>query len=175
MTSHSITTGRTQVLHGSQRVMDAVLQFTKRANTRIDICVDHTRPSLAIEIELLKSSFLNARKRGVKFRYITEITLDNIHYCKQLIKIVDELRHLDGIKGNFYISESEYIAPARLHRKGKLASQIIISNFKEIVEHQRCVFESFWTRAIPAEDIIRELEKGVAHYETKIINDSANP
>lgn len=172
-TSPAITAGRTEVLHGSEKVMVAVLQFTKRANTRIDACVDHTRPSLAIEIERIKSSFLNASKRGVKFRYLTEITPDNIHYCKQLIEIVDELRHLDGIKGNFYISESEYIAPARLHRKGKQASQIIFSNFKEIVEHQRYVFNSFWTRARPAEDIIRELEEGVVHYETKVIDNSA--
>lgn len=173
MTSPPVTKDRTEVLHGSEKVMDVVLQFTKSANKRIDACVDHTRPSLAIEIERLKSSFLSARKRGVKFRYVTEITLNNIRYCKQLIKIVDELRHLNGIKGNFYISDSEYIAPARLHRKGKPASQIIFSNFKEIVEQQRYVFDIFWTRARPAEDIIRELEKGVVHYETKVIDNSA--
>jgi hypothetical protein len=28
------------------------------------------------------------------------------------MKMTDELRHLDGIKGNFYISESGYLAPA---------------------------------------------------------------
>jgi hypothetical protein len=31
--------------------------------------------------------------------------------------MVDELRHIDGIKGNFYISETEYIAPAYMHKK----------------------------------------------------------
>jgi hypothetical protein len=39
----------------------------------------------------------------------TEITKDNIRYCKELMKIVDELYHLEGIKGNFYISETEHI------------------------------------------------------------------
>ena len=37
--------------------------------------------------------------------YLTEITIDNISYSKMLRKIVDELRHLDGMKGNFMISE----------------------------------------------------------------------
>ncbi len=50
--------------------------------------------------------------------------------------MVDELRHIEGIKGNSYLSETEYIAPASLHAKGKPASQIIYSNVKEIVEHQ---------------------------------------
>ena len=65
--------------------------------------------------------------------------------------MVDELRHLDGIKGNFYISDNAYLAPATLHEKGKPASQIIFTNMKEIVEHQRYVFDSFWDRAIPAQ------------------------
>ncbi|MEP6576278.1 MAG: ATP-binding protein [Nitrososphaerota archaeon] len=152
--------------------MNKVLQFTSNANDRIYACVDYTRPSLAINIERLKNSFLHAKKRGVEFRYVTEVTPENIQDCKQLIDMVDELRHLNGIKGNFYISESEYIAPATVHEKGKPASQIIYSNVKEIVEHQQYVFESFWTRAVPAENIIREIEEGVTHYETKIIENA---
>ena len=113
---------------------------------------------------------MTAKSRGVKLRYVTEITEDNIGYCKELIKLVNELRHIEGIKGNFYISETEYIAPASLHEKGKPASQIIYSNVKEIVEHQRqFVFDSFWARSIPAEQKIKELEEGIIHYETKVL------
>jgi hypothetical protein len=147
---------RTEVLHGEQNVVNTVLQFTSRAKSRIDACVDYTRPSLAIEIEELREAFLDAKRRGVKLRYITEITEDNVWYCKELINIVDELRHLEGIKGNFYLSETEYIAPATFHEKGKPASHIIYSNVKEIVEHQRqFVFDSFWSRPVPAEQKIK--------------------
>lgn len=172
MTIHSSAAERTEIFYGSENVLDTVIQFMSHSNSRIDACVDHTRPSLAIGIELLKKSFLDAKKRGAKFRYVTQINQENVRYCKELIKMVDELRHLDGIKGNFYISDSEYIAPARLHEKGKPASQIIYSNVKEIVEHQQYVFDSFWTRAIPAGVIIREIEEGVTHYETKLIENS---
>ena len=91
--------------------------------------------------------------------YVTEITRDNLSYCKQLITMVDELRHLDGIKGNFYISETGYLAPATFHEKGKPASQIIYSNVKELIEHQRYVFDTFWDKAISAEQRIREIEE----------------
>ncbi|HYZ51537.1 MAG TPA: hypothetical protein VE593_11665 [Nitrososphaeraceae archaeon] len=164
---------KTEVLHGEQNVIDTVLQFTFKAKNRIDACVDYTRPSLTIEIEELRKAFLDAKIRGVRLRYVTEITEDNVEYCKELLKLVDELRHIEGIKGNFYISETEYIAPATLHTKGKPASHIVYSNVKEIVQQQRqFVFDSFWSRSIPAEQKIREIEEGITHYETRIIEDS---
>jgi signal transduction histidine kinase len=161
---------RTEVLHGEQNVIYTVLQFAYKAKSRIDACIDYTRPSLAIGIEELKNAFLDAKNRGVKLRYVTEVTDDNVGYCKELLKMVDELRHIEGIKGNFYVSEIEYIAPATLHEKGRPASQIIYSNVKEIVEHQQqYVFDSFWSRAIPAERRIREIEEGIVHYKTKVL------
>src|SRR5919199_1480623 len=161
---------KTEILHGEQNVVNTVLQFTSKAKSTIDACVDYTRPSLAVEIEELRKAFLNAKKRGVKLRYVTEITNDNLTYCKELTKMVDELRHIDGIKGNFYISETEYVAPATFHEKGKPASRIIYSNVNDIVEHQRqFVFDSFWSRAIPSEQKIKEIEEGITHYETKVL------
>ena len=92
--------------------------------------------------------------------------------------MVYDLRHLEGMKGNFYISESAYLAPATFHEKGKPASQIIYSNVKEIVEHQRYVFDNFWYRAVPAKQRIKEIEEGTLssaatlHYETRLMDNS---
>ncbi|HEY5630810.1 MAG TPA: hypothetical protein VIR31_01650, partial [Nitrososphaeraceae archaeon] len=163
--------GRTEVLQGEQNVINAVLQFVYNAKSRIDACIDYSRPALAIHIKQLKKAFLDAKSRDVRSRYITEITENNVAYCKELIKIVDELRHLEGIRGNFYVSETEYIAPATLHEKGRPASQITYSNVKEIVKHHKhYVFDTFWSRAMPAEQRIKEIEEGTAaiSYETKI-------
>jgi two-component system, OmpR family, sensor histidine kinase VicK len=88
--------------------------------------------------------------------------------------MVDELRHLDGIKGNFYISETEYLAPATFHEAGKPAAQISYSNVKELIEHQRYVFETLWSRTIPAEQRIRQIEEGTIHYETRVMDNSAD-
>jgi signal transduction histidine kinase len=163
---------RTEVLHGEHNVVSTVLQFTSKAKSRIDACVDYTRPSLILEMEQLRKAFLDARSRGVRLRYVTEITEDNIGYCKELIKIVDELRHIDGVKGNFYLSETEYIAPASLHEKGKPASQIIYSNVKEIVEQQQYVFDSFWDKSVFAERRIKEIENenSISLGETEVID-----
>ena len=98
----------TKVLNGVQTVINTVLQFLYETNT-IYACVDYTRPALAIDIQMLKEAFLSVKKRGVKLRYITEITKDNVSYCRELLTMVGELRHLDGIKGNFYLSETGYM------------------------------------------------------------------
>jgi two-component system, OmpR family, sensor histidine kinase VicK len=162
----------TRVFYGVETVINTVLQFLNQTNDIIYACVDQTRPVLTIDIPELREAFLNAKNRGVKLRYITEITKDNISYCKQLhTTMVDEFRHLDGIKGNFYISETGYLAPATFHEKGKPASQIIYSNVMELIEHQNYVFESFWNKSVPAEQKIREIEEGIESEFTEVITD----
>ncbi|MGB8033491.1 MAG: HAMP domain-containing sensor histidine kinase, partial [Nitrososphaeraceae archaeon] len=135
--------------------------------------MNYTRPQLAVEIEQIKKAFVDNKRsrRGIKFRYLTEITSENISFCKELISVVDEIRHIDGIKANFMISESEYLAPLILYRKGETASQIIYSNIKEVIEHQQYIFDSFWSKAVPAEQRIIEIEQGVQALETKVLED----
>jgi signal transduction histidine kinase len=162
----------TEVFYGEEAVMDRVLNFLHETDFIVDACVDYTRPSLAINIPTLRKAFLNAKKRGVRLRYTTEITRDNISHCKRLLSMVDELRHLDGIKGNFYISEKAYLAPATYHEKGKPAEQIIYSNVNEMVNHQRYVFDSFWNRAIPAEQRIRDIVEDREPEFYEVITDS---
>ena len=141
-----------------------------KAKLRIDVCVDHTRPYLAIEIIRLRDAFIDARRRHITIRYITEITKDNLHYCKEMISLVDELRHLNGIKGNFYVSEQEYVAPSTLHEKGKSSEMMIYSNVKEIVEHQQYIFDSFWNTTTSAERKIKEIQGDTSLGITEIID-----
>ena len=161
--------GATKVLYGVETVVNTIIEFLNRTNDVVYACVDQTRPVLTLDTLDLKNAFLYAKRRGVKLHYVTEITKDNISYCKQLMDMVDELRHLDGIKGNFYVSESGYLAPATAHEVGKSASQVIYSNVTEIIEHQRYVFDSFWNKAIQAEDRIREIEEGIDLAKTEVI------
>ena len=71
---------------------------------------------------------------------------------------IAEVQHLDGIKGNFMVSEEEYLAPAATQASSYVASQIIYSNLKEIVAQQQYIFDTLWNKAIPATKRIREIE-----------------
>ncbi|HJY10515.1 MAG TPA: HAMP domain-containing sensor histidine kinase, partial [Nitrososphaeraceae archaeon] len=161
----------TLVFHGVDTVVNIILKFLNHTHNKIDACVDYSRPSLAIEIDLLREAFLSTKKRGVRLRYITEITNENISHCRQLLTMVDELRHLDGIKGNLYVGDTAYLAPATFHEKGKPASQLVYSNVKEIIEHQRYIFETLWNKATPAEQRIKEINEGLAPEFYDVITD----
>ena len=162
----------TKLIYGIDNVINTEVQFFSNARKRIDTSMNYTRPELAIVLEPIRKAFLDAKSRYVRLRYITEITKDNISYCKELMTIVDELRHLEGIKGNFMLSETEYLSPVVLFEKGKVASQIIHSNLKEIVEQQQYFFDTIWNKAIPAKDRIYELELG---FESRFIETVRDP
>ncbi|MFL6453326.1 MAG: histidine kinase dimerization/phospho-acceptor domain-containing protein [Nitrososphaeraceae archaeon] len=134
--------------------------------------MNHTRPTLAITIEPIRVAFNDAKERGIKSRYLTEISKDNISFCKELIPLVDELRHLDGIKGDFMVSESEYLAPVILFEKGKIASEAIYSNQKEIVDQHQYMFDTLWNKAVSAEQRIERIEEGIIgqeRYQTRFL------
>jgi signal transduction histidine kinase len=172
MSSIAGSSQKTELVYGFSKVLDREIQFFSYAKLKVDTCMDYTRPSLAIIIESIRKSFLDAKSRDVKLRYITEITTENILYCKELMKIAD-VRHLDGIKGNFMVSEKEYIALAVSNNNTLgVASQIIYSNLQEIVEQQNYIFDTLWNKAIPAITKIREIEEGVEPTKTEIIQDT---
>jgi two-component system, OmpR family, sensor histidine kinase VicK len=123
--------------------------------------MNYTRPQLAVALDPIRDAFVDAKNRGVRLRYLTEITTENISYCKELLSTVSELRHLDGIKGNFMVSGSEYLAPAVSFERGEVAAWIIYGNVKELVEEHKYMFDTLWSKAISAEQRIREIEEGV--------------
>jgi hypothetical protein len=83
-------------------------------------------------------------------KYITEITNSNIPYCKELANLV-ELRHFDGLKGNFGIIDGkEYLTTANL-QEGKSLPHLVYSNVSEIIMQQQLVFDTLWYKGIPSE------------------------
>ena len=127
-------------------------------------------------IDIIKNERLKAKNRGVNFRYVTEITKDNIAYCEELSEFA-EVRHLNGVKGNFEVSKNgikggkgEYIGTATL-REAEPVAQLIYSNVKEIVEQQQFVFDTLWNRAIPFQVRVKEIQEGIKPESIEIIVD----
>jgi two-component system, OmpR family, sensor histidine kinase VicK len=158
-TTSPSTAEKTEVLQGLDKTTEAIIEFLYSAEVSMNICADHTWPSVAMGVEIYKKGLFELKTRNVKFRTITDVTKDNIEYCKELMQIA-ELRHLDGIKGNFGISEKAYTASATL-QEATLLQQVVYSNVKAILEQQQYVFETLWNKAIPAEQRLREIEEGI--------------
>lgn len=156
----------TRVIHGMEDTIRTIGDALYRTRNRWDACVDSLSPSLSAKG--LKRIYLKAREKGVTVRYITEITKDNIDYCKEIMKFA-ELRHFPGIKGNFAVGDEEYVAGIREEADPTQFAHCIYSNVKLVVSHNRSIFEIFWQSATPAKSRIRELEEGITLSVMEII------
>jgi hypothetical protein len=80
-------------------------------------------------------------ERGGRIRAFTEITRENLSYCKELMNLVNELRHLDGVRGGIAISDTEYMATTVL-QEGAPLTEVIYSSIREVVEHGQYIFDT---------------------------------
>ena len=151
---------KTEVLYGLDNIINKTIEFLSKAS-KIDSCGDARAAKAILDVAEFKKILFEVKSRGIKTRYITEINKDNIDKCKQLMELVGSVRHLDGIRANFSTSEIEYLASMTGIQTAKPVPHIIYSNVLDIVEEQNYVFESFWNKATPAEQRIREIEEGI--------------
>ena len=161
---------KSEILYGVENAVGRGVYFMSNVKRRMDIFFDYKAPSIVVDIAEYRDGYIDIKRRGGKIRAFTEITKDNVRYCKELMKLVDELRHLDGVRGGIAVSESEYMATTLLQEEKPL-TQVIYSNVKEVVEQGQYIFDTLWNAATPAEQRIKEIEEGVTHYETKLIQD----
>lgn len=156
----------TQVLYGVENAVKLFSRVVYGANTVIDICDDDIISNTATSHKIIEKRVLEI---GAKFRYITEIKKDNIKYCKELMK-VGQVRHLDGIRTNFVVTDTEYSSSA-IMQQVHAHPETVYSNVRSIVEQQRYLFENLWNKAIPAERKINEIEEGIELEKTYVIQD----
>lgn len=160
---------KTEILYGAENAVSRGRSFMARAKKRMDLCYGKEAPSIVIEVEAYRNGYRELRDRGGKIRVITEITKENIAYCRRLEEIVDELRHRDGLQGGMAVSEHEYMATTAEFHEGEPLTQVIYSSAPVLVAQQQYIFDSIWSSAIPARAKYAEIEEGIELQVTKTI------
>src|SRR5215467_13417004 len=163
--------GRIEVVHDSDAIIDTYVHILHNARSRWDYFAE-ARSLLVVPLafEAIKKALLEAKARATRLRFITEITKENISYTKDFMEIV-ELRHLDGVKGNFGVSDFEYIAISTTgaglsEKRSTTIPHAVYSNVIEDIQQQQYLFEILWDKATPAEQRIKEIEEGIERVET---------
>lgn len=72
--------------------MEEILQFLSNTKNVIYSCGDYKAPSIAMQVPEYKKLLYDIRTGCIKLKYITEITNENIHYCKELTKFGYEIK-----------------------------------------------------------------------------------
>jgi two-component system, OmpR family, sensor histidine kinase VicK len=159
-----------EILYDTESTVKKGILFMQNAKERMDLFGDSNGPSIVMEFDVYRNNYIDMISRGGKIRLITEITKDNINYCKALMRIVTELRHLDGLIGGIAVSESEYMSTTALNRK-ELLTVAFYSNEEEVVKSGQYVFDTFWEKAIPAKRRIKEIEENLRREFINTIQD----
>jgi hypothetical protein len=144
----------TKVISGTKNITAAIAKFQSSIKKSWCACVDSSIPAFSMS-DPIRPGYISAKKRGVRIRYVTEITEENVGHCKDLMEYA-ELRHLDDIWGSFAVSESEFVAGIR---GKKSLVRLVYSNSIEVVQIQQGVFETLWAAASPASARVAELER----------------
>ncbi|MEJ7642151.1 MAG: HAMP domain-containing sensor histidine kinase [Candidatus Nitrosocosmicus sp.] len=161
----------TRVVNSMGEAISYGVELLQNVKEKSDLMVDVNGPAFIIKYDVYKDNYNKARGRGVKVRCVTEVTKDNIHHCKEFRKIVDELRHLEGLKGSIVVSELEFIGTTSWREK-QLLSPVIYSNEKEFVDQHQNIFDIIWKKSKPYVQRITEIEERT---EPEIIETTDNP
>lgn len=151
---------KTEVIYGPENIIKINNELWSELKESADICADKNVPYSYTAIPQVANAFSKLQARGIKVRIITEITTDNIEYCKELLKLC-ELRHLDEIKGNFGIGDGIYYRASAKSTETAPPPLLICSTLRALAEQQQYFFDMLWRKAVPAKRRIKEIEEGL--------------
>ena len=137
----------------------AVRDFYRNARTAVNMITDEITPTIGSKIDWVNRERVDARRRGARSRQIIDITQNNLPDCKKIMSMVDEVRHLSGVKVVFGISDIEFIAmvPSLAPMEEKKI-QFVHSDSESVIGYKQQIFDALWTRAVSAQSRIDELE-----------------
>jgi hypothetical protein len=163
---------KTEVIYGDENIIRDTLEVYSVLTNSLDICNDSNGPSMfVIPNHPVTRAYRELRERGIRLRFIAEVTKDNIVYSKELMKNC-ELRHLDEVRGNFGISDGIYYRASAKTRRSSPPPLLICSTLRAFVEQQQYFFEMLWKKAIPAKQRIKEIEENLKREFIETIRDS---
>lgn len=161
---------RTEVWIGVEDIISKSLKVMSKTKHTFDLCTDDTGPTVTMGVPPIKKGYFDMSQRGVKIRHITEVNKDNLVDTMEFMK-AGEVRHMDGIVGNFVVADGSDYAGAPTTENDEI-SRLLVSNVPFFVRQQQYFFDLLWAKAIPAEQRIREIQEGREPEKTEIIQDT---
>ena len=158
---------RTEAITDPEKTFAVSAQLTQNARKGVDTILEAGMPRVVMDAEPYVKLIVDMAARGLKLRCITEITRENIDACKQYGRYF-EVRHLDGVRANFSVSDTEYIGTSSDSENN--LSHTVYSNARGLVRQNQYLFETLWSRATRAKERYREIEEGAVRRETRIVD-----
>ena len=143
---------------GTEYALNFYISRAQLIKKSVQVCYDHNMPMRAIKTPLLWRSNLELDKKGIKVRFLTDITNENLESCKGILQEIKhvEIRHMEGVKGNFTIhDDKEIFLPFFVDRPRELLNEMLCSSQKKMVDVYMFMFNNLWNQGTPSHIRIR--------------------
>ena len=145
-------------------------QVISDTTERVDCCIDAKGLIILKQNELLWNELIHLKTRGIRSRFVMEVTQQNTYFCNLMMQSGD-VYHSDRINGSFIICDGiKYICyilndqkeeGGGEGREKQVVMQLLYTTTKPFVDAQQYLFDNLCNKAVPAKEKIRELNKGI--------------
>lgn len=178
----------TKILSGDE-ILQAVISFIENAATKprfpysssessssfVYAITDKYKP-MAAQVLLELVGQLTQEYPNFRARYTTDIQKENVEYVRSIIAAGVEVRHVEGNRLNFSISQHEFLntyqpddTESERISQSIVDGEVIWSNSPDLISQMKDVFERLWVSGVPAALRIRQIEQGIDPGETRIL------
>jgi signal transduction histidine kinase len=165
----------TTVLENPKEIMDRA-KYTTENSDQLSVC--STFGGLQMVQNIIFDSLIHVlnkykqgQHKGVRWLGCMN-TKEDVEIVKKFLDLGMQIRHTKNIPLNFSITDRDFDFTVDKMENGKVCSSVLSSNDPTYIAHFSLLFESMWDSGIDANHRIKEIERGLEHYETKIIQNS---
>jgi hypothetical protein len=165
----------TTVLENLKEIMDRAKHTTENS-AQISVCSTFNGLQMAQNIifdSLIQvlNKYRQGQHKGVRWLGCMN-TKEDIEVVKKFLDLGMQIRHTKDIPLNFSITDREFNFTLDKMENGKVCSSVLSSNDPRYIAHFSLLFERMWDSGIDANHRIKDIERGLEYYETKIIQNS---
>lgn len=147
-------------LYGNDEITSRTLKVFDSTQSTIEGCIGKDEVAIHVTHQLVWNGLLELKQRGVKIRIITQVTSDNLSFCREFSRAV-KLRHVNGIQSSFGISDGKSLLEHVISLDEFPLSHAIHTNVKKLVDAKKSLFETVWRQSIPAEEMFAKFELSI--------------
>jgi two-component system, OmpR family, sensor histidine kinase VicK len=154
----------------SQDIFQTISRVIFQLNSSLDCYYDAKNLPLIVKILSTNGQkMMELKSKKGRLRCVTEITHENLSYCKELMKNF-ELFHTSCLTGSFLIADEQEYAGYLMDRKG--TEKLLRITNPSFVESQKFLFNTMVDKALPARQRIIEIKRGAGGEFMETIRDS---
>ncbi|MDQ2686126.1 MAG: hypothetical protein M3Y25_09840 [Thermoproteota archaeon] len=149
----------TEIIYGWDKLLELSLNAVEICERGFDSVWDAQFTTFLLNN--FKEGFSIGRKKmktkGIRSRFVLEFTREKLDSFD--LYDLGEIRHVDGIRGNFGIMDSRCYLVYILLTDNQPPTQGVFSNFRPLVEKQQKIFDELRNLGVPLSTRIRDLER----------------